>query len=65
MNNLTSRQRKTACVVGILVLLVPIVILGMPAGDRPKHLAECSLGFVLSMTLAKTTWAKSTQQAQQ
>jgi len=36
MNNLTSRQRKTACVVGILVLLVPIVILGMPAGDQAE-----------------------------
>ena len=36
MNNLTSRQRKTACIVGILVLLVPIVILGMPAGDQAE-----------------------------
>ena len=36
MNNLTSRQRKTACVVGILVLLVPIVILGMPAGYQAE-----------------------------
>ena len=44
MNNLTSRQRKTACVVGILVLLVPIVILGMPAGDQ----AEASSGGVLA-----------------
>ena len=44
MNNLTSRQRKTTCVVGILVLLVPIVILGMPAGDQ----AEASSGGVLA-----------------
>jgi hypothetical protein len=34
MNNLTSRQRKTSCVVGILVLLVPIVLLGMPASGQ-------------------------------
>lgn len=33
MNNLTSRQRKTAWFVAILVLLVPVVLLGMPAGN--------------------------------
>lgn len=31
MSNRTARNRKTACVVGLLVLLVPIVLLGMPA----------------------------------
>ncbi len=36
MNNLTSRQQKIVCVVGILVLLVPIVILGMPAGEQAE-----------------------------
>lgn len=36
MNTITSRQRKTVCVVGILVLLVPIVLLGMPAGSRQE-----------------------------
>lgn len=34
MNDLTSRQRKIACVVGILVLLVPIIILGRPASNQ-------------------------------
>ena len=33
MNNLTSRQRKTAWFVAILVLLIPVVLLGMPAGN--------------------------------
>ncbi|MFP6764616.1 MAG: hypothetical protein VB858_13400, partial [Planctomycetaceae bacterium] len=33
MNNLTTRQRKTAWFVAILVLLVPVVLLGMPAGN--------------------------------
>lgn len=34
MSTFNSRQRKTASVVGILVLLIPIVLLGMPASGR-------------------------------
>lgn len=34
MNNLSSRQRKIGYVVGILLLLVPVVLLGMPAGGE-------------------------------
>jgi len=36
MNNLTSRQRKTAWFVAILVLLIPVVLLGMPAGNSAE-----------------------------
>ncbi len=34
MSTFNTRQRKTASVVGILVLLIPIVLLGMPASGR-------------------------------
>lgn len=34
MSTFNSRQRKAASVVGILVLLIPIVLLGMPASGR-------------------------------
>lgn len=55
MNNLNSRQRRILYVVGIIVLLVPIVLLGMPASQkkpggvlaklRAKHdLGESDLG---------------------
>ena len=32
MNRLNTRQRKIACICGILVLLIPIALLGMPSG---------------------------------
>ncbi len=34
MNGLTSRQRKIAYVIGIVVLLIPIVLLGQPSGKE-------------------------------
>ncbi|MBI1313939.1 hypothetical protein GC176_21810 [bacterium] len=34
MTTFNSRQRKTTSVVGILILLIPIVLLGMPASGR-------------------------------
>ncbi len=34
MSTFNSRQRKAVCVVGILALLIPIVLLGMPASGR-------------------------------
>jgi hypothetical protein len=34
MNKLTNQQRKFAYLVGILILLIPIVLLGMPASDQ-------------------------------
>lgn len=34
MNNLTSRQRKLAYVCGIVILLIPIILLGLPAGEK-------------------------------
>jgi hypothetical protein len=36
MNRLSSQQRKFAYLAGILVLLVPIILLGMPSDGRPK-----------------------------
>jgi hypothetical protein len=58
MNQLTSRQRKIAYVLGIVGLLIPIILLGLPAGRekdsgmylsklRDKHdLGESTLGNV-------------------
>lgn len=57
MNKLSSRERKIAYFVGILVLLIPIVVLGMPSGGTSnggvlarmrteKDLGEASLGRV-------------------
>lgn len=34
MNNLTSQQRKLAYLVGILLLLIPIIFFGLPAGGK-------------------------------
>jgi hypothetical protein len=45
MNNFNSRQRKTTYIVGILVLLVPIVLLGMPSSGG----AEASGGMLARM----------------
>ena len=33
MNKLTSQQRKLLYLVGIVLLLIPIIVLGMPAGQ--------------------------------
>lgn len=45
MNNLNSRQRKIACICGILVLLIPIALLGMPSSGG----AEASGGMLAQL----------------
>lgn len=40
MNNLTSRQRKLVYVCGIVVLLIPIILLGLPAGEKENSGGE-------------------------
>ena len=67
MNALTNMQRKLVYFVGILVLLVPIMMLGMPAGTdseggtlaqlrKSYDLGEANLGQVDLLYALRTWW---------
>lgn len=44
MNRLTSQQRKLAYAAGIAILLIPIILLGMPASGKEGSGSEVSAG---------------------